>query len=837
MWYISALTAQVGFVVPCNDAESSSAGRAKQRQQTMKTKLISTVLAVLVFTVQADSILWHFKGEDGHEAPASISDVSGSYSLARTQLGPSGSYTTQLAQSDSQGSVLYWRSGSVLESASGASGAVQMYRCAIDANNATSRYYGASYSLTDSSAVKTLFPTNANGDILPFTLELVFKAEAYDATLCNGHKNFNLVSINRRGAVNNGVLKFNGISGGQIYLQCESMDGSNGDVFNVACLDETDFRDGKWHHVSLVYTLDETNHSGTMNVYLDYVLKKTCSPQSASTVKCLKFTESNKETEGNAQLNIGENNVNNAAGLSIDEVRLTQSALDVGSFIHATSETGYGEKAAGTIARWTFDAPGQSGETVGSDYGAVASVDGAKSYGLRGGTHAKSGATWESELVAGGDFPPVYTNDVPYAYIWDPGARRIANPDNATSVFFKHADENGASSQGIAGSVLNTSAAIADVCFPSNFTFECFMKCDKSFGGNVSGLFGFFNGSAYNGNTARYVAIDLPNTSEKIFARLIEDTNDNKVSSTKKMDDGEWHHVAANFDASSGSSRTIKLWVDYEEKGTKTIYGASSFDPSKVAIVFGALPNDNAFSGFIDEPRITIGNIGADRFLRRFVPRENLTGVWLVPTNSVLSGKEWHSPGTDFLEGDWADGDLALSGSLPCLGAAVKIGNVRVKLSNSVAFSGNGGMTIPCAATVGTNVFAVEANFCGNGTVFAKKMFGGKSSWAVKTTADGFASVEIDGVATATAVNVDDGKWHHAALIVDRSGAQTAKLYIDGVPAASVDASGMTLDAGDFVVGEDFVGDIVGVRFSPGAVPPDKFMIAGPVPGFYIICK
>jgi hypothetical protein len=38
-------------------------------------------------------------------------------------------------------------------------------------------------------------------------------------------------------------------------------------------------------------------------------------------------------------------------------------------------------------------------------------------------------------------------------------------------------------------------------------------------------------------------------------------------------------------------------------------------------------------------------------------------------------------------------------------------------------------------------------------------------------------------------------------------------------------------------LGEDFVGDIVGVRFSPGAVPPDKFMIAGPVPEFYIICK
>lgn len=803
----------------------------------MKAMLILVAVVAVAFAAQAETVLWHFGGRDGKVAPASITDVSGSYSLARTQLGPSGSYTTQLAQSDSQGSVLYWRSGGALESASGASGSVQMYRCAIDANNATSRYYGASYSLTDSSVVKTLFPTNAYGDILPFTLELVFKAEAYDATLCNGHKNFNLVSINRRGAANNGVLKFNGISGGNIFLQCDSVVGGNGDVFSVLCLDEADFRDGKWHHVSLVYTLDEANHIGTMNVYLDYVPKKTCSPKSASTVKCLKFTESNQETEGNAQLNIGENNVNNAAGLSIDEVRLTQSALDVGSFIHATSETGYGEKAAGTIARWTFDAPGQSGETVGSDYGAVASVDGAKAYGLRGGTHATSGATWESELVAGGDFPPVYTNDVPYAYIWDPGARRIANPDNATSVFFKHADENGASSQGFAGSVLNTSAAIADVCFPSNFTFECFMKCDKSFGENVSGLFGFFNGSAYNGNTARYVAIDLPNTSEKIFARLIENSNDNKVSSTKKMDDGEWHHVAANFDASSGLSRTIKLWVDYEEKGSKTIEGAAAFNPAKVAIAFGAVPGGKAFSGLIDEPRITVGDIGVDRFLRPFIPREDITGVWLVPTNSVLSGKEWYSPETDYLEGAWMAGDLALSDDLPRTETYVKIGGDRIRLSKSIAFSGNGGMTIPCAATVGSKVFTVEANFCGNGTVFAKSMFGGKSSWAVRTTENGCACVEIDGVTTATDVDVDDGKWHHAALVVNRASTQTATLYIDGGQVASIDASGMKLDSGDFVVGEDFVGNIVGVRFSPTALTSGRFMTAGAIRGLSIVIR
>lgn len=797
----------------------------------MKTMLTFAAVAAVTFAAHAETVLWHFRGRDGQEAPASIADVSGLYSLTRVQLGPTGSYTAQLSQSDSQGSHLWWRSNGMAETSSGASGSVQLYRCALDANNATNRYYGASYSLTDSAKVKTLFPTNSAGEILPFTLEVIFKVEEYDAALCNGHENFNLVSINRRNQANNGVLKFNCISQNRMYLQCDSKNAGNGDVCSAQCLSEADFRDGKWHHLALVYMLDETNHKGVMNVYLDYALKKTCT---FSDGKCLKYTESDKTDEGSAQLNIGPNNNDYAADLSVDEVRLTQSAIEVDAFLHATSEADCMEKAAGTVARWTFDAPGRSGETVGSEYGAIPSVDGVETYGLRGGTHGTNTGNWGSQLVEGGDFAPIYTNDVYCAYVWDPGARRVVNPDNATSVFFKHASENGAAAQVITGSVLNTSSKITEV-FPSNFTFECFMKCDKSFGGNVSGLFGIFNGAATSANAARYVALGLPSGGTEV--RLIESSNDNKVASTRKMNDGAWHHVAANFDVSSGSSRTITLWVDYDLTATKTIEGASSFDPSKVAIAFGSLPGDNAFSGFIDEPRITIGNIGVERFLRQFSPRADITGVWLVPTNSVLSGKEWYSSETDYLEGAWESGDLALSGNLPRTETYVKIGGERIRLSKSIAFSGNGGMVIPCAATVGSNVFTVEANFCGNGTVFAKQMFGGKSSWAVRTTVGGFASVEINGVTTATAANVDNGKWHHAALVVDRASTQTAKLYIDGSEVASVDASDMTLDSGDFVVGEDFVGNIVGVRFSPAALQPNRFMAAGTIPGLCLIFR
>ena len=800
----------------------------------MKTMPTFAAVAAVTFAAQAETVLWHFRGRDGQEAPASIADVSGSYSLTRVQLGPAGFYTTQLSQSDSQGSHLWWRSNGMAETSSGASGSVQMYRCALDANNATNRYYGARYSLTDSATVKTLFPTNSAGEILPFTLEVIFKAEPYDATLCV-QKNFNIISINRNSYANN-VFRLSSLSGGAIYLACDSRQAGNGDVCSRSCINELDFRDGEWHHVALVYALDEANHQGTMNVYFDYALKDSYAFNRHDSIKCLRYTESDQESEGAASLNIGEINGNNnhVAGLSVDEVRLTQSAIGADAFLHATFETDCKEKAAGTIVRWTFDAPGRNGETVGSEYGAISTVDGDTTFGLRGGTRENNDGNWATQLTQGGDFAPVFTNDVRHAYIWDPGAKRIVNPDNATSVFFKHASEDGAATQVFTGSVLNTSSKIAET-FPSNFTFECFMKCDKSFEKNVSGLFGFFNGSAAFARTGRYVGLDLPSGGKTV--RLIESGNSDTVTSSVQMNDGEWHHVAANFDVSSGSSRTIKLWVDYEEKGSKTIDGASSFDPSKVAIAFGSLPGGYAFSGFIDEPRITFGNIGVERFLRPFTPRADITGVWLVPTNSVLSGKEWYSSETDYLEGAWESGDLALSGNLPRTETYVKIGGERIRLSKSIVFSGNGGMTIPCAATVGSKVFTVEANFCGNGTVFAKNMFGGKSSWAVRTTGDGFASVEINGVTTTTAVSVDDGKWHHAALVVDRASAQTAKLYIDGSEVVSVDVSAMTLDSGDFVVGEDFVGNIVGVRFTPAALQPNRFMAAGTIPGLCLIFR
>ena len=176
------------------------------------------------------------------------------------------------------------------------------------------------------------------------------------------------------------------------------------------------------------------------------------------------------------------------------------------------------------------------------------------------------------------------------------------------------------------------------------------------------------------------------------------------------------------------------------------------------------------------------------------------------------------------------------SDALPYSNAKLKIGGAKVAPLKSLAFSGAGGVTIPCAALVGTNVFTVEANVCGVGTVFAKKRYRG-TSWSVGTDGSGNAALGVNDAATSSSAALGDGKWHHVALIVDGALANTATLYVDGVAATSADVSEMAVDAGDLVVGGDFSGNMLGVRFSPGVVPTDRFMVADDAKGFMMVVR
>ena len=778
-------------------------------------------------SAETTSILWRFKGADGLKAPEQILDDSGQYALVRNQFGSSSAITNQMSQSDSAGGALWWCTNGTIASSSDAAGSVQMYRWEY-ANSAPTKRHSASYVLGDDAAVKTLFPTNASGDLLPFTLEMYFKVAPYASssnTMYNMRKNFYLATLSRESGnyQYNTVFKINGLSRGQISLQGESYRGANGDVVTLSCAEESDFRDGLWHHIALVYSLNEnvTPHQGTVEFYLDHALKQTETMTRHSTVRSFKYAETSNAGGMNATFTIGEIQ-DWGPDLCIDEVRLSNSALGPESFMHAVWSESLKERDSGTIARWTFDSPGERDDEVGVSKSSVASSDGQTTFGLQGATYNGS-VKWDTAWNPNGDFQPIFTNDVPHAIVWDPGVGIVVNADNATSIFFKHMSENGATIQTNIGSSAHSQrfalSQFDAAC--SNFTLECFVKSDKTFANNVSGVFGLFYPP---GNSDKYAVLDMrygkyPRTCYKAAGNSYQELNSNTA-----VNDGEWHHIAANFDVSSGTSTVVKLWLDYERGfWTQEKQGAIFWNPRHFGVIFGAMMQDKALSGMIDEPRVSAGDIGVGRFLRAFNQREDMTGVWLVPTNSALTGAEWHSPDTAWLAGRWEEGAIAASDVLPAEETVISVGGRTVSVRKSASFNGTGGLTIPCAAIVGTNVFTVEANVCGKGRVFTKKRYGNVASWGMGVTDDG-AYVDVDGTRTLSDAQVADGRWHHLAIVINMTEDNSAVLYVDGVQSAVADVSGMTLDSGDLLVGEDFTGNFVGVRFSPGIVVPEKFM-------------
>ena len=297
--------------------------------------LLAAAVTAFACVVTADtaptSFWWHFNGADGEAAPTTLSDTTGNYTLTLQQYG-SGTLTTQESQSESQGRIAYWQTGEGLAVDDDVAGAVQMYR--FDANGK----YKASRYMLDDAQTRAVLPVNAAGDIKSFTLEMVYKCDPWDADLGGTAKNLTFATIRRRWGKNTvgNVMNVCGLNGGDLYVQGSGANESTGlkVVNNRFIVGSDSYRDGKWHHLAVVYSLDEskTPHQGTIALYLDY--------QSKGSVNCKLVDESNRagliyqpssdlSTETTAELSFGEIGVNYRSSMVLDEVRVTQAALDV----------------------------------------------------------------------------------------------------------------------------------------------------------------------------------------------------------------------------------------------------------------------------------------------------------------------------------------------------------------------------------------------------------------------------------------------------------------------------------------------------------------------------
>ena len=771
--------------------------------------MMCAIFMIAVATANADTVAWwHFNGAAGEDATNVVSSVGGHTLTLNTLEG----YPATAYADDSRGDTLYVESGgtkTLLDVF--ARGCVSMKVTETGGTEQKGLFYTG-----DVSSILKHDMVDGVPHMRAFTIELYSKLSNTDAGL-----NFGLRNSKSPNTYSWALAFWLYSQGTQYRADSIAADGkaTQGGSFAIKTIrgysgNDIPFpSDGEWHHFAVVY-----DGNGTTTIYRDYKQMD-------------QITDSPLKTDA-VTLFLGPGGiagVNNPRDFTVDEVRISDAALAPDAFFHV-GWAGFTEGVGGTLAYWTFDAPGKSGTNVGTEYGAIQSVDKRDDLALCGATFT-DGSNWATYWNPAGSYQPMFTNDVPAQHVWDAASGKIYNPDNATSVFFKHESEQGASPQSHVGSSLHSASNfVYDVMAASNVTEECFVKIDKTFGGNnslVMGLMRILERMDFYGG---YAVLCLQNGGLK---PVVQFPNNYATPNASRIDNGNWHHIAMNYDVSSGNSIVASLYVDYEYVGSNEKAGSFSYVPEDLLLTFGAYKSQYAFSGMIDEPRITYGPADTNHFLRAFTPRENLTGVWLVQTNAVATGAEWYSPDVAYLAADL--GSTTLSDAMP-VGASLKVGGTKVAPAKSISFDGSGGVTIPCAALVGTNVFTVEANVCGSGTLFAKKRYGG-TSWSAGTDGDGCAALGVNDAVTASTVSLDDGKWHHVALTVDRISANTATLYVDGVAVVSADVSDMVVDAGDLVVGGDFTGNIVGVRFSPGCLDPAEFMTVSRANGFSIIVR
>lgn len=785
-----------------------------------KNTMMCAIFAIAVATANADTVAWwHFNGTDGADATAIESSV-GDHTLTLQTLS---GYPSVKFSSVSRGDTAYTQANdgvrTILDADVCGSVPLSVVQTA-DGETRKALYYTV--------PAQTLFKTNVvEGQVQmgAFTIEIISRHDNVDVTA-----GLNLGILNSQN--NRWTFMCSHFSGGcqwwadSLYQTGKThISAHQKSLYNFAGADNPFPCDGKWHHAAFVY-----DGSGTITIYRDgkSIWTSSSSVLLTSDAKTLYIGPGAAGYVGGA---------NTDTRFTVDEVRISDVALAPSEFALSGS-SGFVEGAGGTLAYWTFDAPGQNGEDVGTEYGAINSVDRRPDLALRGATFTNeatwsTGARWSGYWDTEGRYQPMFTNDVPARFIWDSVSGEIYNPDNSTSVFFRHASEQGAASQSKVGSSLHSASNfVYDIMAASNVTAECFVKCDKTFGNNTSSVLGLSRFLSRTDVYGGYCLLGLQNGGTKPVVTI---PNDKATPNGSSINDGKWHHVAMNYDLLSATSVVARLYVDYRYIGQVERVYAFSYVPEDLWFVFGA-NGLFAFSGMIDEPRITYGPADTNHFLRAFTPRENLTGVWLVQTNATLSGAEWYSPDMAYLSARWSDGTLTASDDMPFAATRIRPGHKTVVVSKSVGFSGVGGVTVPCAALVGTNAFTIEANICGSGTVFAKKRYGG-TSWSVGTDSDGYAVLGVNDLDTTTATALGDGKWHHVALTVDRISANVATLYIDGAVAGSADVSDMAVDAGNLVVGGDFIGNMIGVRFSPGCLPPAKFMTVRSVKGAMISFK
>lgn len=418
--------------------------------------------------------------------------------------------------------------------------------------------------------------------------------------------------------------------------------------------------------------------------------------------------------------------------------------------------------------------------------------------------------------VGSGQYPTLSTT-VPGPVIWDGLLGAALNTNNVRALFCKEANPaNGSKDGGFVG-ITNAYAFFRTESSPTNvrpFTLEMFVKVN-SFSNQWTDVFGLMRS---NGNAT--VALQIRSSGDLQVRRdynAIGTTNgaagwnSGTLISDFRLTNQVWHHIAIVY---NGATR-LRFYLDHEWLGGDLYTGPLMLEQAYARLNLG-WGNSNVgqpFDGFIDEARLTEGELSPNQFLRAGLQTNALHVFYPLCTGGTLSTIP-SSLGSNALLSAYATN---ASWVVPAAKTGTLLfNNTAYLVTNVVALSGTTKIQIPALAFAALQAFTMECvvkldNAAVSGTVLAKP-----GDWQLTVNAGGLA---FNGVTIGT--QLSDLAFHHVAVVYD--GTQSS-VYIDRTRVATV--SGVLPRMNNpFVVGENLVGQLFGLRLKDAALVPADFMV------------
>lgn len=281
------------------------------------------------------------------------------------------------------------------------------------------------------------------------------------------------------------------------------------------------------------------------------------------------------------------------------------SALRIGLLL--ASATAFGE----TLVWWRF---GEKGP--GLNYGTTAIVNAANPGTCDGRCYCVSAQDWNGSLT-GANAPRGCSSFPEGVKLYDP----------VSGWAFENAHGLNLNSTGSTSSSGSVKASDPSVFRRQTFTAEAFIRMSaekaQSIAGNTSTasaphpIFSVANGTT----DEEWSLLFYKNT---VASRLRIDSWSMRANGTQ-LNDGRWHHVAITADGSSGTSVTVKLYLDYNLFYETTRAGQFNYSSSAdFNIGVNPFAGTRKYPGEVDEFRFSDVALTADKFLRFSAPADGL---------------------------------------------------------------------------------------------------------------------------------------------------------------------------------------------------------------------